>query len=352
VATLRVLLPDAQNLQLILFFMAKAAGFFDDEHLAIETSSPATPNETRAAIDKDKPDVMLLPAPMLAAMVAGREEITVCANLLANDPINLLASAKIAAERGLSAKTPLKERLLALKDLRLGVAPHPPPRLRALFASVGLKVEDVVKIVTLRGHDQNGAFTNGEADLLYAHTPFLEHAIVKDHAVLLVDQSSGEVPELSHRQIHALAWRRDSLASRRPEAVAMVRALARAGQLLRDKNAEAGNALARSLPKREAEEVRLIAQLYSRAVPVDLTPSADEIGKSIVFYPEHQPKPDLTGIDLSPFVDTTIARDGQAKSVAKDEKLVFGVGGAVLLSVAALLAIRTRKKKPISAGGA
>lgn len=343
---LRVLLPDAQNLQLILYFLAKAAGYFDDEHLPLEQASPSMPNEARAMIDKEKPDVMLLPAPMLAAMAAEKQEIAVCANLLANDPINLVAAAKVASERGLSPKTPLRERLLALKDLRLGVAPHPPPRLRALFTSVGLRVEDVVKIVTLRGHDQNGAFTNGEADLLYAHTPFLERAIVHDKAVLLVDQSGGEVPELSNRQIHALAWRRSSLAARRPEAVAMVRALAKAGRLLRDRNEEAGATLARFLPARNAEEVKLVARLYAPAVPRDLGPRADEIGKSLVFFPEHQPKPDLSGIDLSPFVDPTIAKDAQAAPThTENHDVLLGAGGLALVSVGALLALRMRRKK-------
>ncbi len=350
-AAIRLLLPDPQNLQLVLFFMARAARFFDDGGLAIELSSPDAPNGARAMFDKTKPDAMLLPAPMLASMVAERAEIVVCANVLANDPINLVCSAKVAAERGLSAKRPLRERLSALKGLRLGIAPHPPPRLRALFASVGLSADEVVSVVTLRGPDQNHAFTNGEVDLLYAHTPFLEHAIVRDHGVLLVDQSSGEVPELSHRQFHALAFRRESLVSRRGDAVAMVRALAKAGQLLRVKNEEAGATLARSLPTRSDEEVRLIAKIYAPALPQDLTPSAEEITKSLLFYPEHMPKPDFTGRDLGPFVDTSIAKDAQdtlrdtpgATAASSDHALALGVGGAAVLTVAALLALRTRR---------
>ena len=73
--------------------------------------------------------------------------------------------------------------------------------------SVGLDADKDVEMVILRGKEQNAAFHAGEVDALYAHTPYLEQAIVQDDAVVLVDQGRGEVAVLANRQIHCLAVR-------------------------------------------------------------------------------------------------------------------------------------------------
>ena len=62
-----------------------------------------------------------------------------------------------------------------------------------------------VQMVILPGPRQNDAFGKGEVDALYAHTPFLERALLTQGGVLLVNQTGGEVPALAGRTVHTLA---------------------------------------------------------------------------------------------------------------------------------------------------
>ena len=103
----------------------------------------------------------------------------------------------------------MSERLRGISGLRVGVALGPPTRLRVLFDSVGLDADSDIEMVIIPGADQNQAYEDGLVDALYAHTPYLEHAMVRQGAVILVNQSAGEVPELGgERQSHSLVTTR------------------------------------------------------------------------------------------------------------------------------------------------
>src|SRR5437764_22991 len=80
---------------------------------------------------------------------------------------------------------------------RPGVNNEPPRRLRALFALAGMDVDRDIDMRIIQGEDQVAAFSTGIVDALYTHTPYLEDAIVSHGAVMLVNQSAGEVAPLS-----------------------------------------------------------------------------------------------------------------------------------------------------------
>ena len=160
-------------------------------------------------------------------MISERCPWVLVANLLENDAINLVVRRTVAEERQLSKDLPLKERLKKLAGIRVGVAPNPPARLRALFAAEGLDADRDVEMVILRGREQNEAFADGRVDALYAHTPYLEKALVDQDAVMIVNQSAGEAPQLAVRQIHALLVSRRMANAERETVVALTRAIAR-----------------------------------------------------------------------------------------------------------------------------
>ena len=154
-------------------------------------------------------NVAVLPRPIYLDSVGRGEPVLTFANLFQNDPINLVVRKEVAAQRGLSAGMPLAERLKALRGLKVGVAPGPPTWLRVLFESVGLDADSDIEMVLIHGDEQNSAFGEGRVDALYAHTPYLERALVEQGAVMLVNQSAGEVPSLTGRQIHTLVTTQD-----------------------------------------------------------------------------------------------------------------------------------------------
>ena len=342
----RVLVPDDDNLQYMSFWLAQAAGTFADEDLDVEAVAPPSPKLAKPWFAKNDPpfDCAVLPPPVYLDLIAEKNGVVLVANLLKNDPIDLIVRRSVADERHLSASEPLHDRLAGLHGLRVGVAPHPPTRLRALFASQGLDADHDLSLVILHGPEQNEAFASGKVDALYAHTPYLEHALVHDDAVMLVEQTRGEVPGLANRQIHALVADRRVVDQHRTTMVRMVRAIARAEALIHSDRHRAADALARRFPSRDRAEIDRIVELYEPAVPDTPDVRAEDLAPALALYPAGVQKPSLDGIDLAAHVDDSLARDAlRPPSTPRRTRALFFAAAALVAG--ALAAFRTRASR-------
>src|SRR5208283_2873033 len=121
--------------QYLAFWVAQGAGYFADQGVEPELLVPELPAQAIAKMIAGEAPVAVLPPPVYLQLIADRFPIELVANLLQNDPIDLVVRRSVFDQRRMSATAPLHERLLSLKGLRVGVAPGPPVRLRALFAS-------------------------------------------------------------------------------------------------------------------------------------------------------------------------------------------------------------------------
>jgi len=328
--TIRVLVPDRGNLQYMSFWLAQ--DFLREEGLAVELVVPPAPQQTESFFERGEADVAVLPPPVYVTLIAKKVPVVLVANLLENDPIALVVRRRVFEERRLDRHAPIRARLEGIRGLKLGIAPHPPTRLRAMYAAAGLDADRDVSLVILHGKEQNAAYRSGQVDALFAHTPYVEQAIVKDEAVVLVDPCSGEVPELAHRQIHALATTRAFLGSRRPVIEAFVRAIAKGQSLVHRSRPEALAVLRARMPERDPRELATIVDLYEPAIPKSPAVSAAKIPGAVEMFPAGMPRPDLTGIDLGAHVDAL------APPSRRGWWIVGGVGALVLLAI--LLATR------------
>jgi ABC-type nitrate/sulfonate/bicarbonate transport system substrate-binding protein len=343
-ASLKVIVPDNGNLQYMSFWVAKGAGYFADEGIDVVLVVPPAPQLTTDFVLRKQADVAVLPPPMYLELIAQKFPFVLVATLLRNDPINLVVRKSVMDERKLSPEAPLVERLRGLKGLRVGVAPHPPARLRALFASEGMNADVDIQMVILRGVEQNQAFVDHQVDALYAHTPFLEKALVSDGAVMLVNQSAGEVPTLAMRQIHALAFSR-TLADASPETVtSMVRAIYRAERLIHTSPAQTIDALLHELPKLDPKELAKIVEIYTPAIPDAPQVSVDGVLPALALFPAGRPAPDLTGINLAAYVAPQFAEAvvSESRLPAHPRAIAALVVGAI---AALLLAMRGRRRR-------
>jgi ABC-type nitrate/sulfonate/bicarbonate transport system substrate-binding protein len=298
----KVLVPDSDNLQYLAFWVAQGAGYFAGEGVEVEVTSPELPAQAIARMIAGEANVAVLPPPVYLSLIADRFPLKLVANLLRNDPIDLVVRRSVFEARKMSANAPLRERLLSLQGLRVGVAPGPPTRLRALFASEGLDADRIVQIVVRHGKDQNDAFAHDQCDALYAHTPYVETALDDQDAVMLVNQSAGDAPPLAMRQIHALVATQSFLAEQRPVVGAMVRALARAETLVHADRGAAEDAVMRAIPSLERRHVHTIVGLYQPAVPETPRVSADGLMPALALFPASRKAPSLDGIALEDFV--------------------------------------------------
>jgi ABC-type nitrate/sulfonate/bicarbonate transport system substrate-binding protein len=158
-------------------------------------------------------------------------------------------------------------------------------------------------MVILSGDEQIGAFTDGTIDALYTHTPFLEEALVDDRAVLLINQSAGEVAPLRDGEIHTLAAMRD-YAQIHPEVLsAVTRAIARAQDLLHHDPEAALRALAKAgIRDSSPKQLGTIFALYRAAVPATPRVSAAAIERDAILYPARPIMPDFTRVHAADYV--------------------------------------------------
>lgn len=302
-----VTVPDRDNLQFASFWIALYGGFFEKEGVEVELLVSPGPAVT-GNFFLEHPDSMaaVLPPPIFLGLVSRRAPVVLGANLLKNDPIALIVRRSEAEARHVTSDMPVHDRLVALKGIALGVAPHPPSRLRTLYRAQGMDADHDLAITILRGKDQNGAFTRHEVDALYAHTPFLERALVHDDAVVIVNQSRGEIPELANRQIHGLVFRRGFVELQRPTAVSMVKAIAAAEASIHASPSSAVATLVKSFPARDPKELEVFVKMYEPAIPDTPAVVPIDAPRWLALFPDGTPPPDLNGIDLAPFVATDL----------------------------------------------
>jgi len=304
---LRVLAPDTDNLQYAAFWIAEGADYFAEEGVVVDLSTPPTPQGTTAMIQAGGFDVFVLPPPVYIELIAERAPILLVANLLQNDPIDLVVRRSVFEARAMSTSAPVVDRLRALHGLKVGVAPGPETRFRALFASVGLDADHDVETVVIHGKDQNAAFARGDVDALFCHTPFLETALVEEDAQLLVNTSRGEVAQLASRQIHALVVTKAFAAAREPLVRALVRAIARAEILVHQHRDQAVAALMRVFPTMDHTKVDALMKIYDAAIPETPRVSVEGIDGALALFPASRTPPSLRGIDLRDFVAPAFA---------------------------------------------
>ena len=305
---LSLIVTESDNLQDLPLFVALGAGYFRDAGLDVTLKPAPTPGEVVDMLHPGEDQVAVLPPPIYLQLIADKFPLVIVANLLQNDPIDLVVSDAVAKTHKLSPTAPLVDRLRALAGVRIGVAPGPIRRLRALYKSEGLDADKTLQIVTIMGQEQNEALATGKVDALYAHTPFLERALVEQQATMIVNQSAGEAPALAARMIHAVVATRGFATHRAADLRRVVAAIARAERLIHADRAAAARAVAAALPDRSGKLIDRIVTIYQPAVPETPTVSVDGLRTALALFPASKRAPDLAGVDLAAFVDDRFAR--------------------------------------------
>jgi ABC-type nitrate/sulfonate/bicarbonate transport system substrate-binding protein len=278
---------------------------------------------------------------MYLELIAEKYPLSLVCNLLQNDPINLVVSKEAWESRKLSRGAPVGERLRAIKGLRVGVAPNPPARMRALFKAYGFDADKDVEMKIFHGAEQNDALARGDVDALFAHTPYVERALVDQGAQLLVHISGGEAPALAARQIHALVFSKKLLDGSPATAASMARAIARAEALVHADRAATTTALTKDFPSLDPRHVRAIVDLYEPAIPATPEVTADGLVPALALFPASRPAPSLDGIDLNAYVAPSFAREASKPRSSRAAWIGAAAGGAVVLL---WIVVRRRKR--------
>lgn len=299
----RIEVPNTGNLQFITLWVAIGAGYFQKEGLEPQIIAAPNPREVGQRLLKGEADAALLPPPMFLGMMAEEKPIALFASLLANEPINLVVRKEVAESRRIPAGASLHERLDKIRGLKIGLASEVTPRLRTLFAAAGMDALKDAQLVSVAGPDQVEALADGKVDALFAHTPYLETALLHEHAVVIADTSGGEVSELSDGQIHALTTTREEARDKPAIVAAMTRAIARAEKLIHsDPKATVDAILASGFARADRKQLETITRIYAPAVPRTPKISLTGIVHDATLYPAHPRAPDFRHVDASSYV--------------------------------------------------
>jgi NitT/TauT family transport system substrate-binding protein len=299
----RIEVPNTGNLQFFALWVAVGAGYFQQEDLEPQILAAPNPRSVGQRLLNGEVDAALLPPPMFLGMMAENKPILLFASLLANEPINLIVRKDIVQSRGVPARASLRERLDKMRGLKVGLATEVSPRLRALFNAAGMNADKDVQLVAVDGPDQVQAFAEGKVDALFAHTPYLETALVRHDAVLVADTSGGEVSELADGQIHALATTRQEMRDKPRIVSAITRAIARAENLIHsDTKATVDAVLASGLTRASREQLETIAAIYAPAVPKTPAISAVGVVRDAGLYPAHPFAPDFRQVNVNDYI--------------------------------------------------
>lgn len=218
-------------------YIAKFKGYFEQEGLDADLIELAgAPQATQAVLTGS---TLLAVTPINAtidAVLKNQPVVVVAAGVNQNANI-LVVSKEWARKANITSRTPLAERIKALKGARIGVvgprAANDDLTRFLLVTYGGLSPEKDTEIVNLGGSlNYPPALEKNRVHAFMGASPAAETSIARGHGIALVNPMAGEIPELRGQLFVAAVVRRDSLDKRRDEVAAAVRALARAQKLI------------------------------------------------------------------------------------------------------------------------
>ena len=186
---------------------AVEGGFFEKQGVKVKLAPFGSGSEVMRAVRQGQTDLALVPMLQEVRSLNSPRPLVAIGAVAGRTQLNVVVSGDIALRLGLTAASPLEDRLQGLEGLRLG---HPPGPLgintaKAIIEAAGLSPEQDVELVPVRGEEQVSALAGGDIDAFVGHHPYLEQAIVEGGAVLLLHLSGGELTSLGTFPMQVLA---------------------------------------------------------------------------------------------------------------------------------------------------
>jgi len=135
----------------------------------------------------------------IRAVQSGTDAVII-GTVMSEISLNIVMSAKAAQQRNIVSSTPVKQRIAALKGLKIGItgaggATH--QVIQYALTSVGLDpTRDATLAFVGSGADMLGAMSSGNVDAIVGANPTSDMAILQHQGVLLVNGTTGEYPGL------------------------------------------------------------------------------------------------------------------------------------------------------------
>lgn len=222
-------------------YHAKTAGYFAEEGLDVEIVTVEGGKSLQALIAKDAEFTVAPGTYQLQAYERG-QRVLATASILTRNAINLVMHKDAAREKGITERTPLVEKVAALKGLRVsGVAVGSFSYQVMLYylLKAGLDPQKDVELIGVgAGAAMLAALEQRKVDAIATGTPIPDAAVIRGFGVMVVDNAAGEDPAFAEFMMNVLLVHPD-YAKQNPDVVRKAtRALVRANAWLAERSPE------------------------------------------------------------------------------------------------------------------
>jgi len=241
-------------------YHAKAAGYFAEEGLDVEIVTVAGGGALQALIARDA-QVCVTPGTYQLTAYEKGQKLLATGSILTRNAINVVMHKDVAREKGITEKSPLTDKIKALKGLKLsGVAVGSFSYQVMLYylLKAGIDPQKDVELIGIgAGPAMVLALEQRKVDGFATGTPIPDAAVARGFGVMIVDNAAGEDPDFSEFMMNNIIVHPD-YAKDRPETVRKVtRALVRANRWLAENPAEAAVGSMKPFLGRLSEDILL-----------------------------------------------------------------------------------------------
>jgi sulfonate transport system substrate-binding protein len=259
-------------------YHAKTAGYFEQEGLDVEVVTVPGGGCLQALIARDS-QVCLAPATYQMQAYEKGQPLLATATILTRNAINVVMHKDVAREKGITEKSPLAEKIKALKGLKVSgvaVGSFSYQVLLYYLLKAGLDPQKDVQMIGIgAGPAMVLALEQRKIDVFATGTPIPDAAVARGIGVMVVDNAAGEDPDFSEFMMNAVVVHPDYLRTNGETIRRFNRALNRASNWLLDQPAEAGVASMKPFLGRLDDKV-ILEGLQKTRLGIPRTPRISE----------------------------------------------------------------------------
>jgi NitT/TauT family transport system substrate-binding protein len=201
ITTLKV--ASAPNVFLAALYVARDDGLFTKERLKVDIAQVESGNDSIAALASGGAQFADIGFEDLVEMrEQGDDSVLLVRDILDRVTLTLVMRKEIAAQKGVTATSPLPARLAALRGLKIGITSPGAPTdtyMRYYLRSAGMNPERDVQIIPVGGASSLlAALQKRQIDAYHLSPPTPYVAAQQGFGTVLIDGPKGEVPDLNN----------------------------------------------------------------------------------------------------------------------------------------------------------
>jgi NitT/TauT family transport system substrate-binding protein len=224
--------------------LADKTGLFREQGLDPEVVYAGSGSKATAAVIGRSADVGVTSLGDIIGALDQGQDIKIFAGLVTRATGAIIINKDVAARLGIDEKTPIEQKVKALKGLKFAVSTPgsgTDTQLRYVLTLYGLDTERDVEILTTGSVEASLAtFAQGKVEATSLSAPSAEIAVIKNNGMMIVNMAAGDVPSLA-AQVDSGVWATGAwLADNPAKAVAVSAAVWKALDYAHKNSAEAG----------------------------------------------------------------------------------------------------------------